>query len=526
MAPGRRLAWGLGYAALLLLSLLALHALAQHAWIDHLKTQAAHALALAARGDTPYRWKMRSDEDIIAGRVFGAEEFRFEQGVLIVRAGEQPFEIGLALPRTVDLSLFPQLEIAAESDAPAALAVLGRDTLVAPQRELARATFPPEAATLSLTLDAAQAATAANDPALAPQTAMLRLNVALPAGREFRLRAARLARRSGATLDLARPLRVLDANAQPEAGTISVYRLPLQSGIQAADLDAIRHLRVPQQAPLVLLPQRGRVEQQVTLRNAVFAALPGAILIPENALDDTVAAARAELAAPLVRDALPLRWILLALYAAALLAARLRPPASPAVRAALEIALASAGPLWLVLFEPFSGHVTARQWALIALTVAFAASLTPRPWRWNGSARAWILALAVVGVATVFGLLLHDGGGETHALSAGHVSRYLLWALAQQYLICAVCTERWFALTRNTALAAWLGALGFALLHTPNAALMLATFIGGLCWCRLYLRERALLPLALSHAGSALALLALLPRSLLLSAEVSARFFQ
>jgi len=47
-----------------------------------------------------------------------------------------------------------------------------------------------------------------------------------------------------------------------------------------------------------------------------------------------------------------------------------------------------------------------------------------------------------------------------------------------------------------------------------------------LCWCALYSRERALFPLAFSHAASALLLIALLPPDILLSAEVSARFFQ
>ena len=56
----------------------------------------------------------------------------------------------------------------------------------------------------------------------------------------------------------------------------------------------------------------------------------------------------------------------------------------------------------------------------------------------------------------------------------------------------------------NAAVAVYLGAVGFALLHTPNAALMLATLVGGVCWCILYLRERALLPLAVSHAASAI----------------------
>src|SRR6185312_4752509 len=71
-------------------------------------------------------------------------------------------------------------------------------------------------------------------------------------------------------------------------------------------------------------------------------------------------------------------------------------------------------------------------------------------------------------------------------------------ALFQQYLICAVVTARWRRAGLPRFVAIWLGAATFALMHTPNASLMLATFFGGLCWCALYLRERALLPLAFS----------------------------
>jgi hypothetical protein len=105
-------------------------------------------------------------------------------------------------------------------------------------------------------------------------------------------------------------------------------------------------------------------------------------------------------------------------------------------------------------------------------------------------------------------------------------ARYFAWALLQQYLICAVSVDRWRVVTGNSALAVYLSALGFALMHTPNAALMLATFAGGLAWCAIYLRHRALLPLALSHTTSALLLVMLLPADVLRSAEVSVRFFQ
>ena len=150
----------------------------------------------------------------------------------------------------------------------------------------------------------------------------------------------------------------------------------------------------------------------------------------------------------------------------------------------------------------------------------------PSRWHWIGSPRAWLLAGAIVVFAALLGLAAHRPDDALRAIGSGHVARYLLWALAQQYLICTVCTERWRIVSGKAAVAAYLGALSFALMHTPNAALMLATLCGGLCWCALYLRERALLPLAASHAASALLLLALLPPEILLSAEVSVRFFQ
>ena len=157
----------------------------------------------------------------------------------------------------------------------------------------------------------------------------------------------------------------------------------------------------------------------------------------------------------------------------------------------------------------------------------FAVSLSvQKTWQWNGGKRAWILAAGVVLLALIPALLLGGIHGAGRAVSHAQLARYLLWAVFQQYLICAVCTERWRMVTRSDAFAVYLGALGFALLHFPNAALMLATMAGGLCWCALYLRERALLPLAASHAASAVVLLSLLPKEILWSAEVSARFFQ
>jgi hypothetical protein len=319
---------------------------------------------------------------------------------------------------------------------------------------------------------------------------------------------------------------VVDADAA--AGDVTpVFRLPLRKPLQKVDIAALS-ATVDSRAPLlILLPQHGRVEQQIPLRDAVFAALPGAILIPENAVDATFAQARARTAAVDMAPPGFSRWLVPVVYALMLGLARVRPPRAPRLRAMTEIALVLAAPLWLIVAGQFDGSPDAAQKTLIALSLIYAVSLSvPRTWRWNGSARAWLLAGTLVVLAALLGLLLHRPGEALRAIGIGHVARYLAWALLQQYLICAVCTERWRIVSGNVAVAAYLGALGFALMHAPNAALMLATMLGGLCWCALYLRERALLPLAFSHAASALLLLALLPADILASAEVSARFFQ
>jgi membrane protease YdiL (CAAX protease family) len=69
-----------------------------------------------------------------------------------------------------------------------------------------------------------------------------------------------------------------------------------------------------------------------------------------------------------------------------------------------------------------------------------------------------------------------------------------------------------------------LTALAFALLHTPNGVLMQLCFVAELAWAWWFLHRRAIFPVALAHAGSALLLQACLAGGILRSLEVSARF--
>lgn len=307
-------------------------------------------------------------------------------------------------------------------------------------------------------------------------------------------------------------------DALPERAAMLRLRFEMPAGqmlrLRAAALELPPHA---EPAPIRELAE-GSVEQQMLAVRKIRDERPAAIIVPPGS---------AGLIAPAI-DGLGFtpNVFVAGLFAGVLLLARVRPPRNARVRACAELALVLAIPIWLIVGGHFNGRVDRAQMILIAAAILYALSLGwPRTWKLNGSARAWMAAATVVLVAACLGAALHRGT-SMRVIDSGHLVRYLGWALIQQYLICAVCLPRWDALTGNAAATVYLSALCFALLHTPNATLMLATFAGGVCWCTIYRRERALLPLAASHALSALALIALLPPEILLSAEVSARFFQ
>jgi len=509
-------------------TLWALDRLARHEFTIHLRDQAARALAVAATGATPYEWRFHTADDIVAGHPFGNAAFAFADGVLQVRGARDPFEIGLPLARPVDLQRFPQFRIALESESPGEVRVVTRTRLDSSENISEPIAFGPGRHDLIHDIGSLAGPSAIPPAAIARLrgSAMLRLRFFLAAPGALSLHEVSLHRAtSEIPLDINRGARIVDPGTAASTDNIDVFRLPYSAQKQQSDIAFIAAYPRDGDPPLVLLPERGRVEQQIALRDAVYAALPAAILIPESAFDQTFELARALAAAPPSAVPASTRWHFVALFACFLALARLLPPRNARWRALLEIFLTLAVPVWLIAGGDINSRAT--QQALIALTLTYAVSLAwPPTWRLNGSAHAWFCAGAVVALAFLIGIALSATGSHAPAPGIGHVARYLAWALLQQYLICAVCTGRWLIVTGSNALAVYLGALGFALLHTPNAALMLATFIGGLCWCAIYLRYRTLLPLAVSHAASAILLSALLPADIIHSAEVSVRFFQ
>jgi len=528
-------AWRSGLPALAFLALIAvtvvgLDLFAHRAFNAHLREQAARSLALASTGGTPYQWRFAGPEDLIAGHPFGSEDFAFNDGALRWRA-DGPVEVGIVLARTLSLSTFPRLHLDATADSAGELRIVVREKLAEQEFVSAPVAFSAghydgvlDIGGLAWFIDGAKQATAPPREA-----AMLRVRFVLAHSGEITLRSAAMRRAPGySPLELGAQPMIVEPGHAPPAGAIGVFRLPFDSILQQVDIAAIAAGAGASGQPLILLPQRGRVEQQMALRNAVYAALPAAILVPESAFAETFADARALVASGFGEAPARSTWAPVAVLALLLLIAKFRSPRDPRRRALFELALTMAAPLWLILGDHFDGTLHASDYALIGLTVAYAISLSlPRVWHWDGDLRAWGYAALVVALALAIGLILHGSGVQaTPTPGLRQVLRYFGWALLQQYLVCAIYAERWNIVTGNRYLAAWLGALGFSLMHAPNAALMLATFAGGLCWCAIYLRYRALLPLALSHTACALSLVVLLPADIMRSAEVSVRFFQ
>uniref|UniRef100_UPI0021479A40 CPBP family glutamic-type intramembrane protease n=1 Tax=Tahibacter caeni TaxID=1453545 RepID=UPI0021479A40 len=219
--------------------------------------------------------------------------------------------------------------------------------------------------------------------------------------------------------------------------------------------------------------------------------------------------------------------IVLPLAAVLMIASWYRPRAR-AVRAVAQAAVAVALPLWLVVGLRIGDDLSRSAQIAIGLTALHVAVLarsdTAQRWRWFGGWRALIHAAAAPLLSLLIVLALGRPNGQA-AVAPAAAAGYLLWALLQQYLIGAVFADRlrlaglplhWTVLAAATL---------FALLHAPNAALMLATFAGGLLWSTAWLQERSLLPQAVSHVAAALVLTSGLPPDWLRSAEVSLRFF-
>jgi hypothetical protein len=281
------------------------------------------------------------------------------------------------------------------------------------------------------------------------------------------------------------------------------------------------------QFPLFRIDERARPETVLRWRDMLREREPAALMIVRADVG-RVTAAMHGMPSDTTRPVSAWPWATVVAVALAMLATLARPVDAVRTRALLQAVLALALPVWLVVGLQLGDDIGSPAAAAIAIALLYAVALgwsdTATRWHWIGGPRAWLPASAAPLLA--LGLVLTLGRpGEYATISVASLVGYALWALLQQYLICVVFADR---LRRTGLPSRWtvLAAAGvFALLHAPNATLMLATFCGGLIWTALWLRERSLIPLALSHATAALLLGSGLPPAVLRSAEVSLRYY-
>jgi len=469
--------------------------------------EASNQVALLREQAPLWQWTLRRPSDLVAGRVFGtATLVASPLGLEITSRGGTPFELGLPLANPVDLAHWPLLRLDLRSDHGGSLGLIYQSQpSAAPCSADHAAAIPTGAAqavidlrTLAWRSGAGQAC-----PPPAVVAYMLRLRVTLPAGSALTVR--------NAALTSAQPLSLPGAFDRQAAD----IRL---TGSEATGI-WIPPSKTPAnpQAPLVRLPKGASAENMLLLRDRVRQHWPAAIILPfDQPLPNGLATRM-----PIWLDAgvcgIYLVWL-------GWLAARQRPGM---IRPWTEVAAIAAGPLWLIAGlrwgpEPSLPGITA---FLAALVYGGQSEWRRRPveWGWWGRRVSdWLYPLVPLPVAAA--LTLADGHHLIH-LDGRHVLAYLGWALLQQWAMLALVMGRLERTGLSRAAVILVTATLFALLHTPNGALMQLCLLAELWWAWSFMRSPRLLPIALAHAASALLMESGLTGHLLRSLEVSARFF-
>lgn len=487
----QRLAAVLGVCIAVALLLFGLRELAASLASSQLRHESEQMLATVQDGHPLWQWQLRKPDDLIAGRAFGAADVHSDKaGLRITSRDGSPFELGMPLPHAVDLRHWPLLRIQGNSSAAGTLSLVWQEAGADACRSDG-VNLPAGSLDLSIDLRALSS----RQPCAALSTAaMLRLRPQMPAGTSLLLTQVALLAADPLSIQ-ARPGLTLSDEAAVASRQLQTYQSPSAM-------------------PLVKLHADASAETLLQLRDEVRARWPAALLqVGERPLSG----------AP--RMHLPAWTQILAcgLYLLGLLWLWRRPLLSRH-RNPLELAAILAGPLWLIAgLQWGAGHAGP---AVVAFAGAllFAAIRRDAIRPWHGFGRWQDVAWAAFPVLAALTLVLSCG----HALQPpgwrGAVV-YLLWATLQQWLMLGAVLPRLEKLTAQPWLAVLAVATLFALLHTPNGALMQLCLLAECWWAWYFLRRRSLLPIAAAHAACALLVQAGLSGGLLRSLEVSARFF-
>lgn len=180
----------------------------------------------------------------------------------------------------------------------------------------------------------------------------------------------------------------------------------------------------------------------------------------------------------------------------------------PAPATAIAIVSIVLGYIWLVEGTADRRWVFAAGGAVLALTFLHAART--REWGLSPKALGGAARLSALWTAAAVGGIFIAGAvaGTIHDRRdfLGSLVYLTLWGGAQQWVLqTAVLRDCQRAAGRAPGVG--IAALLFGLVHMPNVFLAVMTTIGALIWCAIYDRYPNVVPLALSHALTTLAIL-------------------
>lgn len=441
-----------------------------------LVTQAQIEVNSWRHNSSPWHWQLQHSRDLLAGRVFGRARLRRQDGHLeVIIQSRQEIELGLPLSRPANLLAAPVLVLSMNSDRPINLRLIVRESLHSVARFAYLTKWLPGPHKQRFDLGKLHWTDTAGHPLRSPHyAAMLRLAIRGQPGSRVQSIIAKLRARGPAII-----------------------------GATANGVDAFlaRHPPYPG-VPVVILPKGLQSSTMLALRSQVQSRDPAAIVIPAGHTRQLYAVSLQKSTHPEF-----VAWVLIVLTGLGMLAVTRFPPQRLQQRAVLEALLACL-PIVLIAFGLGSvRNLGMRTGVLSALTLAFAMAISLRhplqlaPWHWLAPARTWWIPALAPAAALVLFAYFHG-----HFPTPGDAARYTLWATLQQVLLQVVVARRLAYGLGNPHAAVLFTATLFALMHAPNTSLMLLTFLAGLLWTGWFLRQRALLPVAIAHAVGALLL--------------------
>ena len=481
-------AWLMAFAVVAVV----LAALAHWQVSQELDRHARQRIAASTQGLPIARWPLTNAHDIIAGRVFGDAETRFDDAGLHITSAGEAVEIGLPLDGPLDLARYGLASIGVNASAqthfqwsvyfPSSNAPCRSDFLTIADSRIAsrldqldwRCSLPTR-----------------------PAVDSLRLVVDAPRGENVTL------------YDFA--LKPVMALQRPEADSIPIVSSRADLPIAKERLNAM-HESIQ---PIVVVAGGWRDAATMQLRSDLRLAVPAVIAVS----DATIASAAEGKSLATFK----FTWLLLAL----LLFVWARPPKSPRLRIVVQVGAALLMPLWLSIGLRMGTTLSVVDTVFVAAGVLYIATLLlqrGQSWQWIGKPSAWLIPAASVLLTIALALALSRDGGPTlpDSISA---FRYFAWAALQQLIVLRIVADRISGLSWSPAWVSLAAATAFALLHAPNQSLMLLTLIGGLFWTWNWQHHRALLPNVVAHALCGLIASAAIDRSWLWSAEIGSRFF-